>query len=77
MKLEKKSLFSERFRTLFNFHRIERTKLVNDRLDTCDKKKYKAKRTKLRKNLKIGEEVLILVERILKSQPLGNFTSNL
>ena len=34
--IEKKSLYSERFRTLFNFHRIERTKLVNDRLDTYD-----------------------------------------
>ena len=31
--IEKKSLSSERFRTLFNFHRIEKTKLVNDRLN--------------------------------------------
>ena len=31
--IEKKSLSSERFRTLFNFHRIKKTKLVNNRLD--------------------------------------------
>ena len=64
--IEKKSLSNVRFRTLSNFHRIQRTKLVNDRLDTYDKKKYKAKRRKLRENLKIGEEVLVLAERIRK-----------
>ena len=53
---------SERFRTLFNFHRIERTKLVNNRLDRYDKKKYKAKRRKLRENLNIGEKVLVSAE---------------
>ena len=37
--IEKKSLSNVRFRTLSNFHRIQRTKLVNDRLDTYDKKK--------------------------------------
>ena len=42
----KKCLSSERFRTLFNFYRIERTKLVNDRLDTYHKKKYLAKEKK-------------------------------
>ena len=62
--IEKKSLSSERLRTLFNFHRIERTKLVHDKLDTNDKRKYMAKRRKLRENLNIGEKVLILAERI-------------
>ena len=37
--IEKKSLSSEIFGTSFNFHRIERTKLVNDRLDTDDRKR--------------------------------------
>ena len=37
--IEKKSLSSEMFRTSFTFHRIERTKLVNDRLDTYDRKR--------------------------------------
>ena len=29
---------SEKFRTLFNFHRIERTKKIHDRLGRYDKK---------------------------------------
>ena len=66
MKLKKKSLSSERIRTLFNFHRIERTKLVNDRLDTYDKKKYRAKRRNLSGNLNIGKKVLVLAEKIPK-----------
>ena len=41
--IEKKSLSSERFRTLLNFHRIERTKLVNYKLDTYDKKNTRQK----------------------------------
>ena len=41
--IEKKSLSSERFRTLFNFHGIEKTKLVNDRLDKYNNKMSKAK----------------------------------
>ena len=44
--IEKRSLSSERFRTLFNFHRIEKTKLVNDRLDRYDKKKIQGKKKK-------------------------------
>ena len=71
--IENKSLSSERFRTLFNFHRIEKTKLVNDRLDRYDKKKYKAKRRKLRDNLNVGEKLLVLAERIRKKSVPGRF----
>ena len=71
--IEKKSLSCERFRTLSNFHRIERTKLFNYRLDTYDKRKYMAKRRKLRENLNIGEKVLILAERIWKKTAPGKF----
>ena len=71
--IEKKSLSCERFRTLSNFHRIERTKLFNYRLDTYDKRKYMAKRRKLRENLNIGEKVLILAERIRKKSAAGKF----
>ena len=39
--IEKKSLSSGRFRTVFNLHRIEITKLVNNRLDRYDKKNTK------------------------------------
>ena len=40
------------------------------------RKNTRQKRRKLREHLKIGEEALVLAERIRKSQPLGNFTSN-
>ena len=71
--IEKKYLSSERFRTLFNFHRIEKTKLVNDRLDRYNKKKYRAKRRKLRENLTVDEKVLVLAERIRKKSAPGKF----
>ena len=61
----------ERFRTLFNFHRIEKTKILHERLDRHNKK-YKAKRKKLRENLNIEEKVLVLTERIKKKSP-GKF----
>ena len=48
--IEKKSLSSERFKTLFNFKRIERSKKNSDRLDKYDKKKtHAAKKRKLSK----------------------------
>ena len=68
-----KLLSSERFRTLFNIHRIEKTKLVHDRLNRYDSKKYKAKRRKLRENLNIGDKFLFLAERIIKKSAPGNF----
>ena len=73
MKLKKKSLSSKRFRTIFIFHRIEKTKLVNDRLDQYDKRKYKVKRRKLTGNLNVGEKVLVLAERIQKNSVPGKF----
>ena len=40
--IEKKSLFSEKFKTLFNFKRIEQSKQIPDRLDKYDRRKYAA-----------------------------------
>ena len=74
--IEKKSLSSERFRTLFNFHRTkkkQKKKLANNRLDRYDEKKYKAKRRKLRENLSVGEKVLVLAEGIQKKSAPGKF----
>ena len=42
--IERKSLSSKKFMTLFNFHRIERTKKIHDRLDRYDKKNTGRKR---------------------------------
>ena len=41
---ERKSLSSKKFRTPFNFHRIEKTKKIHDRLDRYDKKNTGRKR---------------------------------
>ena len=66
-----KKISSERLRTIFNMHRKEKTKLLHDRLNRYNKKKYKAKIRKLRENLNIGEKVLVLAERIKKKSAPG------
>ena len=53
-------------------HRIEKTKLLHDRLESYDKK-YSLKRRKLRDHLNISEKVLVLPERIKKKSAPGKF----
>ena len=57
----------------FNFHRIDKIKQVNDRLDKYNRKKYSAKRRKQRENLNAGERVLVLAERIKKKSAPRKF----
>ena len=45
--VESHALKSERFRTLYNMHRIEKTDKLNIRMDRFDQKKYSKKRKKL------------------------------
>ena len=61
--IEKQYLVGEQFKTIFNMHRIEKTKRLHDRLERYDKKRYSAKTKKLREDLMISEKVLILAER--------------
>ena len=68
-----RKLKSERFRTMFNMYRIEKTKLLHDTLDKYDKKKYSAKKRKLRGYLMISGKVLVLAERIRKKSTPGKF----
>ena len=64
---------SERFKTIFNVHRIEKTQGLHHRLDDYDSKKYSAKKKMLREDLSISEKVFVLAERIkMKSAP-GKF----
>ena len=70
--IEKKSLSSERFRTIFNMQMIEKTKILDDRVIRY-KKKYLVKRRKLRENLNIREKVLVLAKRIKKKSAPGKF----
>ena len=74
--IEEKSLSSQRFRTLFNFERIKRSKNISDRIDKYDRKKYAAEKKKLCNNLGVGEKVLVLAER-KKKQHLRNFIHKL
>ena len=71
--VEKRSLESERFRTVYNMHRLENMHKLNLRQDRYDKKKYDRKRKKLRENLNIGEKVYVLAERIKKKSAPGKF----
>ena len=49
--VESRALKSERFTTLYNMHRIEKTDKLNIRMDRFDQKKYAKKRKKLRQDL--------------------------
>ena len=71
--MKKKSISNKIFRTIFNIHWIERTKLVYDRLNRYGKKEYDRKKKKLRKNVNIIEKVLVLAEIIRKKSAPGKF----
>ena len=47
--IERKALNSERFRAVFNMHRIQKTQKLNERQDRYDKKKYSSKRKKTKR----------------------------
>ena len=55
--IECRSLAGESFKTIFNIHRIEKTKKLHCRLDDYNVKKYSAKRRKLRNELFVVEKV--------------------
>ena len=61
--VESRALTSERFRTLYNMHRIEKTYKLNKRMDRYNRKKYLKKRKTLRENLNIGERVYVLKKK--------------
>ena len=71
--VKSRALKSEKFRTLYNMHRIEKTGKLNIRMDKYDQKKQSKKRKKLREDLKIGEKVYLLAERIKKKSAPGKF----
>ena len=62
--IEQQSLASEQFKTIFNMHRIDKTRRLHERLDWYDRKQNISKRRRLRRDLMISEKVLILAERI-------------
>ena len=70
---ERRALSNERFKTVFNMKRIEKTQGLQRRLDDYDTKKYSLKKKQLREDLFIGEKVFALVERIKKESTPGKF----
>ena len=68
---ERRALSNERFKTIFNIKRIEKTQGIHSRLDGYNKKKYSSKKKQSRENLSIGEKVYVLAERIKKKSAPG------
>ena len=72
-RVERQSLRGEKFKTLFNMHRLERSEKTTARLDRYDDKVYERKRKKLREKLDVGERVYVLAGRIKKKSAPGKF----
>ena len=64
--IEQRALSNERFRTIFNMKRMEKTQKLHRRLDDYDKNKYYLKKKKITEDPSIGEKVFVLTERIKK-----------
>ena len=71
--IEKKSLSSERFRTLFNFHRVSEQKNYTTCMIGTIRKNMEQKEKKLRENLDIDKKILVLTKRIRKKSAPGKF----
>ena len=71
--IERRFLAGERFKTILNMHRLEKTESFHHRLDDYDVRKYSTKRKKLRNELFVGEKVFVLVERVKKKAAPGKF----
>ena len=71
--VERRSLAVERFKTIFNMHRLEKTQKLHRRQDAYDVRRYSAKKKKLGDELFVGEKVFVLAERIRKKAAPGKF----
>ena len=71
--LVKRSLLSESFRLGFNFDQNKTVKKGHNALNKYEAKIYSQKKKKLRENLAIGENVLLLAERIKNKSAPGKF----
>ena len=69
--VEEKSLTDDRFREIYDFHRLGKIKQDFGRRDRFNAKKDKRRNRKLREPLEIGEKVLVLSERLKKKDAPG------
>ena len=70
--IEQRSLAGERFKTIFNMHRLEETQKLHCRQDAYDIRRQSEEK-KLRDELFVGEKVFVLAERIRKKAAPGKF----
>ena len=71
--LKKKSFSSKIFRIVFNFEQIEKSKQIAKRPDKFNEKLYEQKKGKLRENMDLGKNALLLIKRIKKKSAPGKF----
>ena len=69
--VEKKSIESEIFKEVYDFHRLKKVNKDAERYERYDISYDKKTRKKLRDPLEIGEKVLVLAERIRKKDAPG------
>ena len=69
--VEKKSIESEIFKEVYDFHRLKKVNKDAERYERHDISSDKKMRKKLRDPLKIGKKVLVLAERIRKKDAPG------
>ena len=70
--VEEKSLEDEKFREVYNFHRMVRVSRDAKRYKRNDIRFDKKTRKKLRSPLTVGEKVLVLAQRLRKKDAPGN-----
>ena len=66
--IQKKSLEPELLRIKLDFHRRGKVKKNNERLKTFGEKLDQRKKLRLRENLSVGKEVLVLAGRLKKKR---------
>ena len=70
--IEEKSLVDEKFREIYDFHRMVRVSKDADKYKRSDIRYDSKSRKKLRSPLAVGEKVLALAERLRKKDAPGN-----
>ena len=74
---ERASLSSKPFRIKFDFHRLEKVKKNADWLNRYERKIDSRKKKRLRENLELREQVLVLAERFKKKNAPRKFYKRL
>ena len=74
--IEEKSLADEKFREIYDFHRMVRVCKDADRYERGDIRYDNKSRKKLRSPLAVGKNVLVLAERLREKDAPGNSTKS-